>query len=223
MLIPATRFWWDEDSPTVSKIAEAVARTGGGEFEEHLKMSDGSVPTREEQVAYRLQRTETPFLRMLAAKARKVRGNLASQQHLLQSLDGLLEHFDWLASQPEVTKDAVAELLVARVHANLNASIYLILSGFWGQVMLGMRDFMEVEYLVKHFRHNPADERIWLSDRKARKNKFNANTLRQKEAARQGIAVKSLRDAADYAAHSELLHVAPELAGASRLVSKHLI
>jgi transposase-like protein len=44
-------------------------------------------------------------------------------------------------------------------------------------------------------------------------NKFSANALRQSEAKRQGVKASSLRDASDYSAHGQLLHVTPELEG----------
>jgi hypothetical protein len=104
-----------------------------------------------------------------------------------------------------------AQVLVTRGRQGFETCFFVIDSGLYGVALDCARDLMEVEYLLRHFRHNPNSIDLWLrGNDKVRKDKFSVNVLRQAEAKRRGKKPEQLTDSADYKGHSAELHLNPK-------------
>lgn len=100
--------------------------------------------------------------------------------------------------------------LAARARADFVTALDALLSGFHSVAVDAMRDVMEVEFLLREFRHAPSKIKIWAqADFKQLNDQFRPAVLRQLHANRVGAKPQDLAEAADYKAHSSFLHVTP--------------
>jgi len=102
--------------------------------------------------------------------------------------------------------------LPARIADDVRISLEGLLSGYLQVVSDAMRDVMETELLIRDFALDPNQIEMWrdASEEVLRKN-FQPRHLRQRQAKALQVAPTNVPGAADYRAHSELLHVRPPL------------
>ncbi len=124
-------------------------------------------------------------------------------------LNHLLEHLDEAAksfSENDTLKPAVP--LLERARADCEVAIVSVFSGMTSAADDQMRDVMEIEYLLKDFRHDLSRLRAWATASPDEEQRlFSPRQLRAREAKRQGVNPRNLQDAADYRGHSRELHV----------------
>jgi hypothetical protein len=102
-------------------------------------------------------------------------------------------------------------VLVARLRKDFETALVSFVVGMDQAAFDAMRDAMEIEYLLRDFTLDPGRIAEWLSlNDKERWNRFGPNSLRQRFANHQGIAVTDLLDSKEYCAHSSMLHVSPD-------------
>jgi hypothetical protein len=132
----------------------------------------------------------------------------------LAGLEQLLRYLDAL-SKAYVSSGDLAKLvfLLQRVASDFETALEATLSGYQGVAADAMRDVMETEYLLLDFATHPDHADEWLSsDRDARLRKFAPSKLR-KRLIDAGIPPFSDDgwEPVDYRAHSESLHVSPQI------------
>jgi hypothetical protein len=159
--------------------------------------------------------TELPHLaqRLVVADAmRRERIVLMADGVRFRGLDELLSTLDRIemawAADPQLDRLC---FLVARAMADFETAIEATLSGYVSVAADAMRDVMEVELLLLDFFVEPSRLNAWLtSTRSLRMREFRPVAVRGRLIS-LGLheIVGTSRVAADYAAHSEALHVAP--------------
>ena len=127
-------------------------------------------------------------------------------------LDELLTKLDQISAawKQDAELSRIA-FLVDRLSADFETAVEANLSGYSSVVFDAMRDVMEVELLCLDFVLEPARIAAWLkSNRKSRLREFSPGAVRQR-VMNSGLHTVSSGDRidADYAAHSESLHVSP--------------
>lgn len=127
----------------------------------------------------------------------------------LRGLNRLLEHLDEAAkSYSEIEALEPAVPLLERAKADCEVAIVCVFSGMTAVATDQMRDVMEIEYLLKDFRHDLDRLQAWAKASPNEERKlFRSVQLRAREADRHGIKPHELQDATDYQSHSRELHV----------------
>lgn len=137
----------------------------------------------------------------------------ASVQKYVAGLDDFIPLLDRLALIFAVVDHGLYQpisILILRAIEDFQVGIFLTLCQVQGDVVELMRDVLEIELLIREFRHDKAGMKDWMNaDPERRKNFYSANALRQRHANRIGVNAKDLPDASDYKLHSQALHISP--------------
>jgi hypothetical protein len=129
----------------------------------------------------------------------------------LTGLEELLTHLAEVEQALAIRADLrpIASL-AARARADFVTALDALLSGFHAVAVDAMRDVMEIEFLLREFRHAPDKIKVWAqADFKQLNDQFRPAVLRQLHANGVGAKPQDLSEAADYKAHSSFLHVTP--------------
>jgi hypothetical protein len=149
---------------------------------------------------------------LVAEQTRVNRTELLLDGARLHGLEELLAKLDEIsASWKQDAQLRPIAFLVDRLGADFETALEANLSGYPSVVFDAMRDVMEIELLCLDFTLEPARITAWLtSDRKSRLREFSPGAVRQR-VMNSGLHSISSGDHvdADYAAHSEGLHVSP--------------
>jgi hypothetical protein len=136
-----------------------------------------------------------------------------SVQKYVAGLDEFIPLLDRLAlifAVVEHQRYQPISILLLRALEDFQVGIFLTLCQVQGDVVELMRDVLEIELLIREFKHDQASMKTWVnSDPERRKNLYSANALRQRHANRIGVNAKDLPDASDYKLHSQALHISP--------------
>lgn len=129
----------------------------------------------------------------------------------LAGYEELVAHFieleDAFRRQKRLAKIA---FLIRRVRGEFVCALDAALSGFHSVAHDAMRGVMEAEFLLREFQHSPDAIEEWLTcSEKERHERFRPALLRQRHAKRLGKQPQDVAEAADYRAHSRVLHVSP--------------
>jgi hypothetical protein len=120
----------------------------------------------------------------------------------------LLDRLALIFAVVEKGRYAPISSLILRALDDFQVAIFLTLCQIQGDVVELMRDVLEIELLLRDFKHDKVSIEEWIgSDAEKRKRLYSANALRQRHANRLGINPKDLPDAADYRLHSQALHI----------------
>jgi hypothetical protein len=153
-------------------------------------------------VANGLRAAEASRARRLASYIQGVR--LAGLEELLTHLEEVKRAFEARAELRPVA------FLAARARADFITAVEALLSGYHAVAVDAMRDVMEVEFLLREFRHKLDKISVWArADLKQLNDQFRPAVLRQLHANRVSAKPQDLGEAVDYKAHSSSLHVTP--------------
>lgn len=180
-----------------------------GKWLAQLRLKQGETESGAE--GFRQRPRETTSWLGLADTFRQRSLRRMSVREYIVGLDEIIPLFDRLALIFAVIgKHDAISILLLRAIDDFQVAIFCGLCQMQGELIELMRDVLEIELLIREFRHAPQRMEEWLTaDPSLRKNDFSANTLRQRHANRVGVKPQDLPDASDYRMHSQALHISP--------------
>jgi hypothetical protein len=143
-----------------------------------------------------------PRLGQLLLRAHKARCERAHRYATGIRFAGIEELFTFLETAETYVasngKLSPLTCLVNRAHADLELAVDAILSSAPSTVGDAMRDLMEIEFLLREFRHEPVQLVKWrTANERTLNQQFSAGALRARHAQRMGADPKDLGDTVD--------------------------
>ena len=148
-----------------------------------------------------------------ANKSRKKEIERLKKGIRFRGYEELLKHLTEMKRVYDKDKElSKISFLISRIKDDFEIALEAILSGYYRTAHEAMRDVMEVEFLLRDFFYQQENINFWLTlNEKERKRQFASIILRQRHAKRIGKEVQNMTEAADYKAHSMMLHVNPPI------------
>lgn len=131
----------------------------------------------------------------------------------LKAIDLLLKYLISVSrSLTEARETFDLAFLPYRIADDVRISLEGLLSGYLHVASDALRDIMETELLIRDFALDPSQIDRWRNATEdVLRKEFRPVHLRQRQADALGVDRKDVPGAADYSAHSKLLHVGPPL------------